>query len=111
MSYLIPEDSPKFATAQRFGRALRRARETRRLSVLQIEEAIGWRCHTSFYHWQQGRMLPKTSVAAQLAQILEWPELLEIVRSFRTKVCPIDGRTFVDEGGTSKKTYCSGSCR
>ncbi len=111
MSYLIPDDSPKRAIALRFASELNRALASRGVGVKQVEKALGTRSHTQLHWYRQGRNLPRLRQATLLAEVLAWPMLVEIVREARTKICAVDGRSFVDEGGAGAKRYCSPRCR
>lgn len=110
MSYEIPDLSPKRAVAVKFGAELRRALEKRNVGWRQLNAAMGKDMHSIVDRYKRGRILPRLGQAAELAEALAWPELVEIVREYREGVCPIDGRTFVNDGG-SAKVYCGLRCQ
>lgn len=111
MTYTIPPDSPKAATAKRFGDELRRVMTERRVSARQLEAALGRRLHTTIYHWRRGAILPRLAVAAELAEALAAPRLLEIVREARSSICEHCGRSWTFDGGSGNKRYCTAGCR
>jgi hypothetical protein len=110
VSYTIADESPKRAAALRFAAEFARALKERNVGWRQLNVALGKDVHSLMDRYKTGRLLPKVGQAAMLAEALEWPKLLEIVREYRTSVCPIDGRMFVNDGGNVKK-YCSDRCR
>jgi hypothetical protein len=111
MSYTIPADSPKKATALGFGRELVKAYETRGIPRSELWRATGIG-RTALDNYRTGSILPRTEAAAALAAVLEWPKLLEIVQKARTKACARCGRSFRMEGGNSgRKRYCGPGCR
>lgn len=111
MTYTIPADSPKKATALTFGRELVKACHTRGIPRNELWRATGIG-RTALDNYRTGSVLPRTEAAAALAQILDWPKLLEIVRQARTRSCARCGRPFRMEGGNSgRKIYCGPACR
>lgn len=111
MTYTIPADSPKRATALTFGREFVKAYETRGIPRSELWRTTGIG-QTSLDNYRTGSVLPRTEVAATLAAVLEWPRLLEIVRRARTKSCVRCRRSFRVEGGdTGRKVYCGPTCR
>lgn len=98
MTYTIPPTSPKHASATAFGRELVRAYETRGIPRND--------------NYRTGSSLPKVEVAAQLAALLDWPRLREIVVTARTRACARCQRPFRNDGGNmGAKRYCSTTCR
>jgi hypothetical protein len=111
VTYTIPVGSPKRATAASFGRELVKACETRGIPRNELWRATGIG-RTALDNYRTGSILPRTEAAAALAQVLEWPKLLEIVRQARTRTCVRCTRPFRMEGGNSgRKIYCGPSCR
>lgn len=111
MSYTIPADSPKKATALTFGRELVKAYETRGIPRNELWRVTGIG-RTALDNYRTGSILPRTEAAAALAAALEWPKLLEIVREARTRACARCGRPFRMEGGNSgRKRFCGPACR
>lgn len=111
LSYTIPADSPKKATALTFGRELVKAYETRGIPRSELWRATGIG-RTALDNYRTGSILPRTEAAAALAAVLEWPKLLEIVREARTRACVRCNRPFRMEGGNGgRKIYCGPTCR
>lgn len=111
MTYTIPSDSPKAATAAAFGRELVKAAQARSIPLRELWRATGIG-RTAIDHYRTGSSLPKTEAAAALASVLEWPKLLAIVESARAHPCRRCGRAFRNEGGNQgAKRYCSITCR
>lgn len=111
MTHTIGPDSPKAAIAAELGRELTKAVTTRGIPYKEVERVTGIG-HTTMDNYRRGVSFPKTAAAAILAQVLDWPKLLEIVKRGRTGRCrrPGCGRTFYNEGGTPK-AYCNVTCR
>lgn len=111
MTYTLPADSPKKATALTFGRELVKAYQTRGIPRKELWRTTGIG-RTALDNYRTGASLPRTEAAATLARVLEWPKLLEIVREARTRACVRCRREFRTEGGNSgRKIYCSPACR
>lgn len=110
MTYTIGDDSPKRAVALRFGNELRRVMTERKVSAKGLEAALGRSLHSSIHWWRAGRILPRLGVAAELAEALVAPQLLEIVREARTFACAHCGKTFTFDGGSGNKKYCTPGC-
>lgn len=97
--------------AAAFGRELVKACETRGIPRNELWRATGIG-RTALDNYRTGSSLPRTEAAAALAAVLEWPKLLAIVESARTRPCQRCGRPFRNEGGNQgAKRYCSISCR
>lgn len=101
--------SPRRVAAAAFGAELRKAMKARGVSVKRLQEAIGGGT-SSVAIWKLGDNLPRTDTARRVAEALDWPKLVEIVREARSGSCGRCGRTFVNEGG-ALKLYCSSDCR
>lgn len=111
MTYTLPDDSPKKASAMSFGRELVRAVATRGIPRNELWRVTGIG-RTALDNYRTGASLPRTEAAAALAAVLEWPRLLEIVQRARTRACARCGRDFRTEGGNSgRKIYCGPPCR
>jgi hypothetical protein len=109
----LSQDVRRLEHAKRFGAALQRAMTARKMRPFHIFKAAGGGfSHYSFDAWLHGRALPRLDRAIQLAEILDWPALIQITRDGRTGTCqrPGCGRTFVSETGKSRM-YCSDRCR
>lgn len=110
MSVPLSPDSPRRTAARAFGRELRRALTERRVGWRQLNAAVGRDVHTLIDRYKRGLNLPRLDTAIALADALDAPRLIDIVREARTGVCPVDGRTFLNEGGHAK-LFCSPGCR
>lgn len=111
MTFLSTEGR-RLEYAKRFGAALQRAMTKRQMRPFHLFKAAGGGfSHYSFDAWLHGRALPRLDRAIKLAEILDWPDLVEIVREGRTGNCQRPGcdRTFVTETGKSR-LYCSPRC-
>jgi hypothetical protein len=111
MTYVIPADSPRAATALAFGRELQKACLARDVSLKELERILGIG-HTTLWHYRFGQTLPKLATAASLATALEWPKLRELVVRARARTCKRNGceATFVNDVGSEAKKYCSPAC-
>lgn len=109
MSHKIPPTSPRRFAAERFAVELRRAMKERRASALRLAKAAG-ASKASVNNWCAGGNLPRVDTAARLAEVLDWPKLVEIARDGRTITCKRCGRDFVYQGG-NRATFCSSGCR
>lgn len=102
--------TPKHASAATFGHEFVKAYETRGIPRSEIHRVTGIG-RTTLDHYRTGRSLPKLEAAAQLAALLDWPRLREIVATARTKACLRCGRAFSNDSGNSgAKKYCSVAC-
>lgn len=111
MTYVVSPDSPKGAAAAAFGRELMRAIAARGIGKNELWRSTGIG-RTALDNYRTGSSLPKTEAAATLAASLDWPKLLEIVETARTRSCRRCGRAFRNDGGNmGAKRYCSVSCR
>lgn len=111
MSVPLGPTSNRRVHAARFGAELRKASQTRDVSLKALERATGI-SHTNLWSFTAGRNLPRLDTALLLAEALQWPKLAELVRAGRTQTCrrPRCGRTFTVDGGNPGK-YCSEDCR
>lgn len=110
MTYHIPAGSLKSDRAIRFGRELERAMKARGVGSRTIQDAVGISRNT-VRAYRDGRNLPRIDIARKLGEALDWPRLEALGRELRTKTCPVDERTFVDESGSDNRVYCSPSCQ
>lgn len=84
MTYTITPNTPKAASAAAFGRELDRALAKRDIGRNELWRATGIG-RTALDNYRTGSSLPRTEAAAAIATVLDWPELLEIVRRARTR--------------------------
>jgi transcriptional regulator with XRE-family HTH domain len=110
VTHLITVHSTKAHRAQRFGKALDRAMQSKDVGTRPVAEALG-ASRTSVMYWRTGRILPRLETAHRLAAALDAPILVKLAIDLRTKVCPIDDVRFVDDTGSDNRTYCSSSCQ
>lgn len=111
MTYTIPPDSPKAASAAAFGRELVRACAARNVPRTELHRATGIG-RTTLDHYRTGSSLPRIAAASALAAVLDWPKLVDIVREARTRACKRCGRPFSNDGGNlGAKRYCGVPCR
>ena len=111
MTYLSTE-TRRLEYAKRFGAQLQRAMNARKMRPFHIfKKAGGGFSHFSFDAWLHGRSLPRLDRAIKLAEVLDWPLLVEIAREGRTGTCQRQGcdRTFITETGKSRM-YCTPRC-
>lgn len=96
--------------AHAFAVELRRAQERRNVTTRALAEAVG----VSQRHvvwWRLARSLPYVASAVRVADALDWPPLVDIVRRARTFTCVACGRRGVSEGTGAQRRYCDESCR
>lgn len=112
MTVPIQPGSPRAPHARRFARELQKAMTTRDVGRVRLAMAMGLKSHSIIAAWRSGVTLPRTDSARALAEVLEWPRLLQIVLVARTQKCarPSCDKTFVNDGG-GPKAYCSPRCR
>ncbi len=109
MTVPLRSDSPRAASALRFGQELSRAMAARHASRARLAVATGC-SKASIANWRVGGNLPRVDTAARLAEALDWPKLVAIAATGRTGTCPACGRPFINEGGAFKR-WCSVACR
>jgi hypothetical protein len=109
MTVPLSPSSPRREHARRFGDQLRQAMAERHIGMKTLGPQLGM-ATSAIAAWRSGQNLPTLKTALRLSEGLQWPELAEIARDARMGVCPIDGRSFLNEGG-KPKTYCSDRCR
>jgi hypothetical protein len=99
--------------ARRFGVQLQNALTRRHLRPYHVLKLVGggWSAR-QFDSWLHGGSLPRLDLAVRLADALNWPALIELVREGRTGTCERIGcdRTFITETGRSRR-YCSPVCQ
>lgn len=109
MTQPLAPGSPRRVAAARFASELRKAMGARNASVKRLAEATG-AAPSAIATWKGGDNLPRTDTAARLAEVLDWPRLVAIVREGRVGSCVRCGRSYTNEGGTPKR-FCSSECR
>jgi len=108
----LGNDTRRLEYAKRFGAQLQRAMTARKMRPFHLFKAAGGGfSHFQLDAWLHGRGLPRLDRAIQLAEVLDWPLLVEITREGRTGTCQRQGcsRTFITETGRSRM-YCSPRC-
>jgi transcriptional regulator with XRE-family HTH domain len=96
--------------ANQFGAEFRRAKKARKMTNKQIAEAIG--CSANFVtSYCKGYALPRLPRAAQLADLLMWPGILDKAKDYARRNCVFCGIEFYDYGQQLKAQYCSNACR
>lgn len=110
MTYTIPPDAPKAAKARAFGQEMVKACKARDVTLNELARAVGVG-HTALDHYRTGSILPKTATGREMARVLRWPKLAEILDQARTFVCarPGCGRSYRHEGGGPRK-FCTDTC-
>jgi hypothetical protein len=106
----LQSTSQRRSHAAKFAAEVRRAIKARGASKRRVCEATAIpRSNLGYY--MAGRNMPTVEVAKRLADVLDWPRLLEIVIVGRTVACGRQGceRTFLYEGG-KPKVYCTEDC-
>jgi len=101
--------SSRGVAAAKFGAELRHAMLIRKLGQLRLAEAVGC-AKSAIPNWKGGNNLPRVETAAKLAEVLEWPRLIEIARSGRVLTCARCKRRVVNEGGAPAR-FCGIACR
>jgi len=96
--------------AARFGAEFRRAKKASGLTNQQISDVIGGNPNfiTSY---SRGYALPRLERAAQLAELLMAPAILERAKDYARRECAFCGAEFYDNGQQLKAQYCSNACR
>ena len=112
MTVAISADSPRRAAAERFAAELRRAMQVRGVGRRRLAECMGMSSASLIAQWRSGNTLPRLDGTIELARVLKWPRLVELVRVARVRHCAwVEcGREFVNEGGGPKR-YCTDGCR
>lgn len=109
---LTPQ-SARYEAAKRFSVELRRAMNKRKLRPFHVYKAIGGG-YSSYQWalWMEGGALPRLDRTIRLAEFLDWPVLVDIVRKARTSACNRRGctNTYITETGKNR-LYCSPRCR
>jgi hypothetical protein len=108
----VSSDTRRLEYAKRFGAQLQRAMNARKMRPFHLfKKAGGGFSHFQFDAWLHGRALPRLDRAIKLAEVLDWPALVEITREGRTGTCqrPGCGKTYITETGKSRM-YCSPRC-
>ncbi len=96
--------------AHRFALELRTAMEKRDVTNRALSEAIGV-SNAHIVRLRFGRSLPFLASAIKLADALDWPQLVDIVRKARAIQCVVCSRFVVTESTGSARRYCSPECR
>lgn len=109
MTVPLSAGSSRRIAAARFGQELRKAMLARGVGAGRLGEAAGVG-KAAIANWKTGGNLPRVATAARLADVLDWPKLVELSRAGRSAPCARCGRTFVNEGGSPAR-YCSVDCR
>lgn len=81
----------------------------RGVSAKRLATAMG-SATSAIATWRAGNNIPRLDTASRLADALDWPRLVDIVREARVGRCVRCGRSFSNEGGTPKR-FCSAECR
>jgi transcriptional regulator with XRE-family HTH domain len=112
VTFAIPPTSVRYQAAQRFGRELDRAMRSRGIGRRRLAELLGSKSDSMISHWRGGSGIPPIAMGVRLAEILQAPELLAIVRQGREGRCALAtcGKTYIHDGGGPKR-YCSERCR
>lgn len=108
MTYLT-RDARKIELAQRFGRALLKARRKRGIGKRRISEQTGI-SRNSLTYYEQGKVLPRFTQAMRIAQALGDEDLAGVVRECRTLPCAGCGQPFINDGQVNTR-YCKPSCQ
>ncbi|MGH7748107.1 MAG: hypothetical protein ACREQ5_25615 [Candidatus Dormibacteria bacterium] len=111
MSQPIAADSARRPAAEAFAAELRRIMKVRKVGRRQLAKAMKMSSDSIIHHWRSGNGLPRADSAEALAQALDHPKLLAMVKAARIGTCQREncGKTFVNEGGAPKR-YCSPRC-
>lgn len=109
MTVPLAPGSSRGIHAQRFGQELRRAMLARKVGAGRLSEAAGV-AKSAIANWKAGGNLPRVDTAARLAEVLDWPKLVDICREGRIVTCARCRRPFVNEGGAPAR-FCSVDCR
>lgn len=108
MTVPLSPDSPRRASAERFGALLRVAMKRHGIGQIPLAKQTGC-APSAVAQWRNGHNLPRLETALRLAAALGDDRLAEIVRDARTAPCETCGKPFLNEGGSPKR-YCSTSC-
>lgn len=93
-----------------FAVELRKAQEKRNVTTRALAAALGM-SQRHVVWWRYGRSLPYLASAARVADALDWPVLVDIVRRARGFTCRVCGRRGVSEGTGAPRRYCDEGCR
>lgn len=110
MSHPILLNQGKRDRAVLFGRELDKAMKRRGVGSIPIRD-VGGPSRNTIRSYRAGRNLPRIATARRLADALDWPRLAELALELRTKACPVDRRSFMDESGSDNRIYCSPECQ
>jgi DNA-binding XRE family transcriptional regulator len=76
----------------------------------QVADALG-HSRSGTYRIRNGRCVPTIETAAAIAEHLDWPSFLELVKAERTRSCEVCGAPFVDGGRNNTKRSCGIECQ
>lgn len=104
-----PELYDHTAYRRETGRLIKRKRKARGMTQKHVAELLGV-TPRAIYMYEFQRSSITVENAANLANILDAPELMEIVRRHREKSCAICYKTFMDASSHWGKLTCSMRC-
>lgn len=93
-----------------FASELRKALGKRNVTQKALAATLDTVPRTVWY-WATGRSLPYLNTATKIADALDWPMIVEIVRLGRTTKCRACGRKMISEASNSTRVYCDEQCR
>lgn len=94
----------------RWGTAIRKQRDGRGLTREQVASAIGI-YERSLWAIEKGRTLCEYKIAVDLCEYLGTPALMAQMVEFRTRVCDVCGKRYLDTTNVTVKRSCSKACR
>lgn len=110
MTARLLDDSPVRAQAAIFGAELARAMAKRGISNKQLRLAARIGSTSNVSEWRNGHNLPGIEAAQRMADALQWPRLVQIVRDARTRPCASCSTPILVDAGRPRR-YCTPGCR
>lgn len=112
MTIPIAAGSPRKAKAMIFAAELRRIMRVRKVGRRTLAKAMHMSSDSIVHAWRSGNTLPRIESAVALAEALDHPKLLTMVKAARIGICQNEHcrKPFENEGGKPKQ-FCSDQCR
>lgn len=97
-------------TVGRFTNEVRRAMAAKRVTGYALADALGVTQH-QVNRWCHGQSIPLVKMATRIADALDAPMIVELVKQHRTYRCRTCKQPGITEGTGIRRRYCSDTCR
>ena len=94
----------------RFADEVRAAMARKNVTTYALADALGVSQH-QVNRWRQGYSVPLVAMAVRIADALDAPLVVDLVRQYRTFRCRTCRQVGVSEGTGLRRRYCSDTCR